>query len=546
MEPPHRPTSSMRFQSSAHRQEPTQNYTYPAPPLMESQKLPQMRTTTSQAMSEPGLNTWDNSYQHNTYNERSTTLDDLTNLRHNQQSEYHHGSRAPLGAWFNDPSTTGVIIPHDSRLGQGHPTTRTEPIHNTAYSQDGSHVPAMVIDTSTIETESVNSDRYGSSYHHRSATTSWNGSPPNKPTYLGDDPMNRRQGPSDNSECAWGDRYTHPTVNPAEVNSQSAGASEDTEMPDEEHFNGAPQIYINDSPNLYGRRLPPPPQEVEESTKLGIDYNESRVRSVRSEHNHRHTHPSRGSGTHLELPTRGSGRGSGRKPAPRKPDTNRVSKHPLKGNSRRQTTANSSRQQRPFLCTFYFANCVQTFATKNEWKRHVSSQHLQTNIWRCDYPSCSERKAATFNRKDLFGQHLKRMHAPSGEQYGGQSARSSKNNRKNHTPEMAHFLNTEIPRIQERCRKERRQPPQRSMCGFTNCRQIFDGHGSWEERMEHVGRHYENAAASGEDVGPENWVMDPSLIDWAVRENLVIRSSDSSYQCTNVGKGAVMDAIAFQ
>jgi hypothetical protein len=64
--------------------------------------------------------------------------------------------------------------------------------------------------------------------------------------------------------------------------------------------------------------------------------------------------------------------------------------------------------------------------------------------------------------------------------------------------------------------------------------------------MEHVGRHYENAAASGENVGPENWVMDPGLIDWAVREGLVIQSSDGPYKCTDVGKGAEMDAIAFQ
>jgi len=330
---------------------------------MESQKehpkynLPQI-SRSSQGMPEPGLSSSDSGYSA-TYNTNApegrsliqSTLDDSTNLRYNQQSEYPHG-RAPLGAWSEDSSVLGAIVPPDSRLeqGQGNLTRRA-----SAFSED-------------------------------------------------------------------------------------ASASE--------------------------------------------------------------------------------------------------------RNSQHQTTASSNRQQHPFLCTFHFANCQQTFATKNEWKRHVSSQHLQTTIWRCDYPSCSERKAATFNRKDLFGQHLKRMHAPSGERCGSQSTRSSIN-RKNRTPEMAHFLNTEIPRIQERCRKERRQPPQ-SMCGFPNCRQLFDGHESWEERIEHVGCHYENAAASGENVGPENWVTDPGLIDWAVREGLVIRSSDGPYKCTDEGKGAEMDAIAFQ
>jgi len=374
---------------------------------MESQKehpkynLPQI-SRSSQGMPEPGLSSSDSGYSA-TYNTNApegrsliqSTLDDSTNLRYNQQSEYSHG-RAPLGAWSEDSSVLGAIVPPDSRLEQGSPTRRA-----SAFNEDANASVMAGTETNTRE-----------------------------------------------------------------------------------------------------------------------------------------------SGTHLGLQTRSSGRGSGRKPALRKPDTSKLSKHPSKGNPRRQTTANPSRQQHPFLCTFHFANCQQTFATKNEWKRHVSSQHLQTTIWRCDYPSCSERKAATFNRKDLFGQHLKRMHAPSGERCGSQSTRSSIN-RKNRTPEMAHFLNTEIPRIQERCRKERRQPPQ-SMCGFPNCRQLFDGHESWEERIEHVGCHYENAAASGDNVGPENWVADPGLIDWAVREGLVIQSSDGSYKCTSVSKAAEMDAIAFQ
>jgi len=65
--------------------------------------------------------------------------------------------------------------------------------------------------------------------------------PHNKSAYLSDELMNRRPTPSlvpappDNSEYVWDEKYAHSTVNPAEINNQSAGASEDTKMPDENH-----------------------------------------------------------------------------------------------------------------------------------------------------------------------------------------------------------------------------------------------------------------------------------------------------------------------
>ena len=185
--------------------------------------------------------------------------------------------------------------------------------------------------------------------------------------------------------------------------------------------------------------------------------------------------------------------------------------------------------QRPFLCTFFFAGCKQNFATKNEWKRHVSTQHMQFHIWRCDYAVCDERKTATFNRKDLFGQHLKRMHLPPGAETTG--------------PTKDHFLSTEVPKIQERCLIVRRQPPQGSSCGF--CHGNGNGNGprvfeSWEERMEHVGRHYENAAASGEDVRPEKWVRDEELVRWSVAERLVVADNHGGFTLVSQGKEAVV------
>jgi hypothetical protein len=91
--------------------------------------------------------------------------------------------------------------------------------------------------------------------------------------------------------------------------------------------------------------------------------------------------------------------------------------------------------KRPFHCDFTFAGCQQTFASKNEWKQHINSQHTQPYYWRCDFPSCIDRKTATSNRKDLFGQHLKRMHGPKSTTHT-----VLKPGQKNHqSPEMTHY-----------------------------------------------------------------------------------------------------------
>lgn len=176
---------------------------------------------------------------------------------------------------------------------------------------------------------------------------------------------------------------------------------------------------------------------------------------------------------------------------------------------------------RPFLCTFYFANCAQTFGSKNEWKRHVFSQHLQLHYWRCDHDDCAERKAF-FNRKDLFGQHLKRMHGP--------NISTAKN-----SPLMKNWLSQEIPQIQERCRKVRRSPPDWSKCGY--CSKEFKGEGSWDQRMEHVGKHYEKN--NYKNIDPKAWVMDEGLVEWAIGVGIVEKMECGNHKLICSGKDSI-------
>lgn len=193
-----------------------------------------------------------------------------------------------------------------------------------------------------------------------------------------------------------------------------------------------------------------------------------------------------------------------------------------------QLTTTSSRRKhmqtqhtRPFLCTFYFANCTQTFGSKNEWKRHVFSQHLQLHYWRCDNAGCAERRAF-FNRKDLFGQHLKRMHGP--------NTSTPKGPR-----EMKDWLGREIPLIQERCRKERRSPPEWSKCGY--CLEEFKGEGSWDLRMEHVGKHYEKN--NYKNIDPKAWVMDEGLVEWAIGVGIVEKMECGNHKLVCSGKDSI-------
>ena len=169
---------------------------------------------------------------------------------------------------------------------------------------------------------------------------------------------------------------------------------------------------------------------------------------------------------------------------------------------------------RPFTCTFRSYGCPSTFGSKNEWKRHVSTQHLRLGIWRCKLDSCLPKREDLlqevpleptyndFNRKDLFTQHLRRMHSPS-----------------TSAPQQTQDeFNASLDRIAKDCLRDIRSPPPYSMCGYCPAEPatVFEGAGSWEARMEHVGRHLESK--HGET---KQWREDMALREWMLREKLI-------------------------
>ena len=223
-----------------------------------------------------------------------------------------------------------------------------------------------------------------------------------------------------------------------------------------------------------------------------------------------------------------------------------------------------STEKRRFTCSFAHYGCKSTFANKNEWKRHVSSQHLQLGFYRCDLPPCNALSPSPshghgthshvktrdqeehpvyndFNRKDLFTQHLRRMHSPWDPKVPqpmstpatSNTSKMVSRNQKPYTPSQQEKVSFEasLEPIRQRCWHQSRYPPRRSVCGF--CHKSFEGESSWDDRMEHVGRHLEdaaNAAAAASDdddamadeyTDDNNEKEDPELTKWAVEEGVI-------------------------
>jgi hypothetical protein len=204
----------------------------------------------------------------------------------------------------------------------------------------------------------------------------------------------------------------------------------------------------------------------------------------------------------------------------------RVTKTPHKGNAPRGSVGRSPKsaagaQKRLFTCAFSHYGCEATFGSKNEWKRHVGSQHLQLGFYRCDTGFCNPDAQSSsakshpsasktyndFNRKDLFTQHHRRMHTPWSSASKEPSAKVQQD------------FEDSLEGVRQRCWHQQRTPPQRSSCGF--CRRVFEGPNGWEERMEHVGKHFEGKHHGVGDAEKLQEEEDEDLRDWAVREGIV-------------------------
>lgn len=116
------------------------------------------------------------------------------------------------------------------------------------------------------------------------------------------------------------------------------------------------------------------------------------------------------------------------------------------------------RHEKPYGCTY--KTCHKMFGSKNDWKRHESSQHFQMESWNCDYRGCDK----VLPRRELFKTHLQHDH----QEKDGQI----------------------IENKLESCRLGRHCDP-RFWCGF--CDQFIEIKekvvNSWTKRCDHIDNH---------------------------------------------------------
>jgi hypothetical protein len=180
--------------------------------------------------------------------------------------------------------------------------------------------------------------------------------------------------------------------------------------------------------------------------------------------------------------------------------------------------------RRPFPCPLAVYGCKSDFVSKNEWKRHVSTQHIKLGYWRCDLcpptvdPNDNDALYHNdFNRKDLFTQHLRRMHAAPKDKSSSSSSP--------HSQREYPVTEDNLPEHQTRCNRRLRDPPQYSGCLF--CHRTFDGANSWDERIEHVGRHLEKDQKSRPwMLDCTMWKPDLRLERYLLDEGLIARDGD--------------------
>jgi hypothetical protein len=193
---------------------------------------------------------------------------------------------------------------------------------------------------------------------------------------------------------------------------------------------------------------------------------------------------------------------------------------------------------RPFVCVFHYAGCTSSFAAKNEWKRHVTSQHLSLFYWLCTHGNCAHSKGPSthqrssllpsygviFNRKDLFTQHIRRMHSPE-----DKDAKA-----KGTSPQLEERLKV----MQEQAYRRRCELPHYMRCPAQHCTTEFRGAGAWDERMEHVARHLEAAAVGDELPLHFGGHHDTTLTSWAEAPGVeVVKRTATGWEICNPLKG---------
>jgi len=238
--------------------------------------------------------------------------------------------------------------------------------------------------------------------------------------------------------------------------------------------------------------------------------------------------------------------------------------------------------QGSFSCPLSPYGCESLFWSKNEWKRHVVTKHLRLGYYSCELcPHDGARGQYTNSRKDLFSQHIFRMHLQADNQAAQQRQRQQQSGPSstyhNRSYSTSHVSNpagatAAFPRrastssagpvteavterygdIYTRSWVVMRQPPQDTGCVF--CGERFSGPAGCENWLEHVGRTHlvRNVLAPPQSTGGTqvvqtiptpatmraHWAQDITLRDWLVlNREIVWDATSNTYVLVGASEG---------
>ncbi|KAK1754555.1 hypothetical protein QBC47DRAFT_220619 [Echria macrotheca] len=135
------------------------------------------------------------------------------------------------------------------------------------------------------------------------------------------------------------------------------------------------------------------------------------------------------------------------------------------------------RHDKPYACTH--TDCDKRFGSKNDWKRHENSQHIQLEFWRCNEKGKggveSKPCGKTSHRRENFKHHLEKEHGI-----------------------------TDPQTLERRCIDYRngRNHESRFWCGFCQQTIEFTKRGSlvWSERFDHIDAHFTGKDGPRRDI----------------------------------------------
>lgn len=175
-----------------------------------------------------------------------------------------------------------------------------------------------------------------------------------------------------------------------------------------------------------------------------------------------------------------------------------------------------------FPCTFAFAGCEFVYASKDAWKQHVANNHMIFVYWECPLKPCPR---PLFGTEDRLKEHLRWVHSP----------------RLGVPPESR---DRQIAALVKRGERPGRSLIKEMRCPVPGCSEGWKlmGGWSWDDRMEHVARHWEQVARGVEGGG---WTEEGGgLLEWAIREGAVREVEGGKLVCEEgMGRRAWNDRI---